>query len=78
MRAYWSVEFRDPDGDLEIKHAFLTDEEARRLTEQAAEHGVTMTLYRLAAEMAAPVRPGDVLSADGIREPLGLPPPGDD
>ena len=77
MRSYWTVEYEDSEGDLEIKHAFLTDREAEILTDQAAEHGVRMTLYRLSGPMESPVRPGDVLSGDGIRESLALPPPDD-
>lgn len=44
QKGLYSVEYRDEDGDLVIKHALLTPKEAKDLIEEFARRGVSATV----------------------------------
>lgn len=79
MKALYSIEYRDADGFLEIKKAFLTDGELRELMDEFCSRGVKATVYRNSPGPMPELRAGPaVISGDGERSLLELPDPDDD
>jgi hypothetical protein len=47
QKAFYSIEYIDSDGDLVIKHKFMTQEEANGLIEGFAKNRMKATINRL-------------------------------
>lgn len=80
---FYSIEYVDPEGELCVDHALLTESEAAQLMGLFVSHGVQATMNRLSRTREESLA---VISADEQRRPtlgqgereLELPPPGRD
>lgn len=50
---FYSVEFADEEGELNIKHVFMTEAEKSELLEKFRSHGVSAAIYQLSLEPPA-------------------------
>lgn len=56
---FYSVEFTDEEGELNIKHVFMTETEKLELLEKFRSNGISAAIYQLSLE------PPAVSSEDG-------------
>jgi len=70
----YSIEYVDEEGDLEIKKAFLTDEEYRMLMSGIYKHGMDIRVHRLSpGPPPEPDGPISTVLSEDDRKLLGLP-----
>lgn len=70
MKTFRSIEFRDSDGDLVIKHGFMNDTEAQKLMDLLIESGMTETIIFDLTPMSVKDA-ADVKSFDELAESFG-------
>jgi hypothetical protein len=77
-KSLYSIEYSDEENELEIKKAFLTDDELRMLLDAICEFGIKAKVYRLSpGPMPDLNKPSSAVLSENGRELLGLPNPND-